>query len=66
LHDLRRTVGSWLASDGASLPLIGKVLGHSNPSTTQIYARLAEDTTRTALEAHGARIGPLLNAEAVG
>jgi integrase len=29
LHDLRRTVGSWLATSGASLPLIGKVLNHS-------------------------------------
>ena len=61
LHDLRRTVGSWMATSGASLPLIGKVLNHSNASTTQIYARLAEDATRTALEEHGARIGPMLN-----
>lgn len=50
LHDLRRTVGSWLAMSGASLPLIGKVLNHSNPSTTAIYARLAEDAAREALE----------------
>jgi integrase len=61
LHDLRRTVGSWLATSGASLPLIGKVLNHSNASTTQIYARLAEDSTRAALEQHGERMGPLLN-----
>lgn len=61
LHDLRRTVGSWLAMSGASLPLIGKVLNHSNPSTTQIYARLAEDAARRALEEHGQRIGPMLN-----
>lgn len=60
LHDLRRTVGSWLAMDGASLPLIGKVLNHSNPSTTQIYARIAEDAARDALERHGEKIGPLL------
>ena len=61
LHDLRRTVGSWMATSGESLPLIGKVLNHSNASTTQVYARLAEDVTRTALEKHGARIGPLLS-----
>ena len=60
LHDLRRTVGSWMATSGESLPLIGKVLNHSNASTTQVYARLSEDATRTALEAHGARIGPML------
>lgn len=60
LHDLRRTVGSWLATGGASLPLIGKVLNHSNASTTAVYARLAEDAPRAALEEHGARMGPLL------
>jgi integrase len=60
LHDLRRTVGSWLATSGASLPLIGKVLNHSNASTTQVYARLAEDAARVALEEHGERIGPML------
>jgi integrase len=56
LHDLRRTVGSWLAMGGASLPLIGKVLNHSNASTTQIYARLAEDAPRVALEELGAKM----------
>jgi integrase len=52
LHDLRRTVGSWMAISGASLPLIGKVLNHSDPSTTAVYARLAEDSARAALEEH--------------
>lgn len=56
LHDLRRTVGSWLAMSGASLPMIGKVLNHSNPSTTQIYARLSEDPARAVLDDHAARI----------
>lgn len=56
LHDLRRTVGSWLATSGASLPLIGKVLNHADPSTTSIYARLAEDSARTALDQHAERI----------
>ena len=56
LHDLRRTVGSWLATEGASLPLIGKVLNHSNVSTTAIYARLSEDPARKALDSHGAKI----------
>ena len=56
LHDLRRTVGSWLAQAGNSLHLIGRVLNHTNASTTQAYARFREDTVRTALEQHGARI----------
>lgn len=40
LHDLRRSLGSWQAMTGASLPVIGASLGHSQPSTTAIYARL--------------------------
>jgi integrase len=56
LHDLRRTVGSWLAQAGNSLHLIGRVLNHSNQSTTAVYARFGEDTVRTALEQHGEKI----------
>lgn len=50
LHDLRRTVGSWLAQSGNSLHLIGKILNHSNQSTTATYARFAQDQGRQALE----------------
>lgn len=56
VHDLRRTVGSWLAMDGASLPLIGKVLNHSNAKTTQIYARMSKDAPRGALEELAAKM----------
>lgn len=56
LHDLRRTVGSWLAQAGNSLPLIGRVLGHTNASTTQIYARLGDDPAKKALAEHGLMI----------
>lgn len=50
IHDLRRTVGSWMASAGTSLHVVGSILGHTQPSTTQIYARLFEDSRRKALE----------------
>jgi integrase len=56
LHDLRRTVGSWLAQSGNSLHLIGRVLGHSNASTTQIYAHFAEDHVRMALDKHAQNV----------
>jgi len=56
LHDLRRTVGSWLAQSGNSLHLIGRVLNHANQSTTAIYARFAQDHVRDALDQHAARI----------
>lgn len=50
IHDLRRTAGSWMAMTGASLPIIGKSLGHSNPRSTQIYARLDVEPVREAME----------------
>jgi integrase len=50
LHDLRRTLGSWLAGQGYSLPLIGRALNHTNVATTQIYARLNLDPVREALD----------------
>jgi len=53
IHDLRRTVGSWLAQAGNDLHLIGRVLNHTNVSTTKIYARFGQDNVRTALERHG-------------
>jgi integrase len=56
LHDLRRTVGSMMAQDGVSLQLIGKVLNHTQLSTTEVYARLADDAARDALERHGAKV----------
>ena len=55
-HDLRRTVGSWLAGSGESLPLIGKVLNHSDVSTTAIYARLSLDPVRQALERNASKM----------
>jgi integrase len=56
LHDLRRTLGSWLAQDGKSLPLIGKILNHSDTKATQIYARFARENVCEAVESHGASI----------
>ena len=56
LHDLRRTVGSWLAQSGSSLHLIGKVLDHSSASTTAVYARFGQDSVSQALEEHGQQI----------
>ncbi|MGH7779481.1 MAG: tyrosine-type recombinase/integrase [Candidatus Binataceae bacterium] len=50
IHDLRRTLGSWLATQGYSLTLIGKALNHTNVSTTAVYARLHLEPLREALE----------------
>lgn len=43
IHDLRHSFASMAAASGASLPMIGKLLGHSNVATTQRYAHLADD-----------------------
>jgi integrase len=56
IHDLRRTLGSWLVAQGHSLSLIGKTLNHSNVSTTQVYARLQVDAVRAALEANARKM----------
>lgn len=50
LHDLRRTLGSYMAMNNQSLQMIGKVLGHRSPAATQIYSRLAFDPLRQAME----------------
>lgn len=39
-HDLRHSLASALASDGASLPEIGAVLGHKSVQATKRYAHL--------------------------
>lgn len=46
LHDLRHSFASIAISGGASLPVVGKLLGHSQWSTTQRYAHLADDPLR--------------------
>jgi integrase len=54
LHDLRHSFASVLASGGASLPLIGSLLGHSTPVTTARYSHLFDDPQRAAVERVGA------------
>lgn len=56
IHDLRRTLGSWQAATGASLPVIGKSLGHKHAATTSIYARLGIDPVRQSVTAATAAI----------
>ena len=46
LHDLRHTFASIAAANGASLPEIGKLLGHKDPKTTQRYVHLTEAQVR--------------------
>jgi integrase len=50
MHDLRRTLGSYMAMNNQSLHMIGRVLGHSSAASTQIYSRFANDPVRQAME----------------
>jgi len=56
IHDLRHTYASILVSGGASLPLIGALLGHTQMQTTQRYAHLMDDPLREATTRVGAII----------
>ena len=48
IHDLRHTYASLAAAAGHSLPVIGKLLGHTQAQTTARYAHLADQITRNA------------------
>ena len=43
------------------LPVIGALLGHADPSTTQRYAHLAEEAARRAVEAIGGKIAAAMS-----
>jgi len=70
LHDLRHAFASVAAASGMGLPIIGKMLGHSQPATTARYAHLASDPVKAAAAAvagkiEGAMKGEGRNAEVV-
>ncbi|WP_131196138.1 site-specific integrase [Lichenihabitans psoromatis] len=53
LHDLRHTFASVGAGSSLGLPIVGKLLGHSQPQTTARYAHLDADPLRRASELIG-------------
>jgi integrase len=62
LHDLRHSFASIGAGASLGLPILGKLLGHSTPATTQRYAHLDADPMRRAVNT----IGELINAAMQG
>jgi integrase len=60
IHDLRHTHASVGVTGGASLLIVGKLLGHAQSSTTERYAHLADDPVRQAADAIGNRIAAAL------
>lgn len=63
IHDLRHSFASVGASGGASLQIIGKLLGHTQIATTQRYAHLATDPVKAANEAIGQQIAAMMKGE---
>jgi integrase len=63
VHDLRRTVGSWLAQSGVSLHLIGGILNHRDLRTTLGYAYFQTQHRREGLNAHGGKVLSLVTAQ---
>lgn len=60
LHDLRHTFASLLINGGASLFVVQKALGHSNPKITMRYAHLTDATQRQAFQGAASLIAHVL------
>jgi integrase len=56
IHDLRHSFASVGAGASLGLPIIGKLLGHTQAATTHRYAHLDADPVRRAAETIGATI----------
>jgi len=50
VHDLRRSLGSWMAASGASTVVTMRALGHRSINAALIYQRLAADPVREAMQ----------------
>jgi integrase len=61
IHDLRHSFASVGAGAGMGLPVLGRLLGHSSPSSTARYAHVDSDPMLRAAERIGATIDGALN-----
>lgn len=64
IHDLRHSYASVGAGAGLGLPVIGRLLGHTQPSTTARYAHLADDPLRRASETIAQKIAAAMGESA--
>lgn len=60
IHDLRHTFASLLVSGGASLEMIGRLLGLTQIGTTQRYAHLIDSPLRAGVNAVREMLKPRL------
>ena len=61
IHDLRHSFASNAVAQGMSLPMIGKLLGHTQVQTTARYAHLAADPVKAAASSVSSNIFDSLN-----
>jgi integrase len=66
IHDLRHSFASIGAGSGMGLPLLGRLLGHKQPATTQKYAHLDADPLRKAVNSIGATIDAAMRGKSGG
>jgi integrase len=64
IHDLRHSFASFGAGASLGLPIIGKLLGHSQAATTHRYTHLDADPMRRAVETIGATIAAAMGSPA--
>ena len=64
IHDLRHTFASMAVSSGEGLPMIGKLLGHTQVQTTARYAHLFNEPIKQAAADVSANIAAALGEEA--
>lgn len=63
LHDLRHSYASVAVGLGEGLPIVGKMLGHSQAATTERYAHLHTDPVKAATERVGAAIAGMMKGD---
>ena len=56
IHDLRHTFASIAVSEGLSLPIVGAMLGHTQPQTTSRYAHLLDAPLSLAAESVASKV----------
>jgi integrase len=56
IHDIRHSFAAMLASSGASLPIIGRLLGHTQAQTTKRYEHFFDEPIRAAVNAANIRV----------
>ncbi|WP_419798719.1 MAG: tyrosine-type recombinase/integrase [Terasakiella sp.] len=65
IHDLRHSFASNAVAQGMSLPMIGKLLGHTQVQTTARYAHLAADPVKAAASSVSSNIFDSLNSGSI-